>query len=151
MAKVGRKRIGETVKDTYISFRLSKEEVEYVSEFLKFYNNGKQKKTSRSQLFRDSGLKFIKSKTKKDAKYQFTDSEIAILKSIPEDYKYIQRDAKGNLILSSYNPKDRSVGQSILDNGINISGIRCELDCFNHIFQAIKCEDVEYCEFRKYL
>ena len=76
-------------------------------------------------------------------KWKFTEDEKAILRNLPEVYKWIARDSDGDLYV--YESKPSKEGE--FWNALSC----CAWTLFTHIFQTIKWEDEEPCEFRKYL
>ena len=69
-------------------------------------------------------------------KKQFTDDELAIMRSLPKEYKWITRDDDGELYIFDKKPKNI--------NGIwdNYDRIR-DFDFFEHLFKSITSEDEE--------
>lgn len=83
---------------------------------------------------------------KKEPEWTFTEYEKVILRNLPEEYKWIARDRDGGLNI--YNVKPYK-----LDNCWGRKRI-IDFETFNifeHLFQSIKWEDEEPCEFRKYI
>ena len=79
-----------------------------------------------------------------EPRWTFTDDEKVILRNLEQKYNYIARDKDGEMY--AYTEKPIKV-QTRWAN-------RCDLVslvCINHLFQSIKWEDEEPCEFRKYL
>lgn len=82
---------------------------------------------------------------KKEPEWTFTEDEKVILRNLPEEYKWIARDEIGDLMVYKVKSKKESFcwGRRLHD---------FEIFCaFNHLFQSIKWEDEEPCEFRKYI
>lgn len=80
-----------------------------------------------------------------EPKWTFTEDEKVILRNLPEEYKWIARDRDGDLMVYEVKPEKRSIcwGGRMTD---------FEMFCvFNYLFQSIKWEDEEPCEFRKYI
>ena len=69
-------------------------------------------------------------------KKEFTDDELAIMRSLPKEYKWITRDDDGELYIFDKKPKNI--------NGIwdNYDRIR-DFDFFEHLFKSITSEDEE--------
>ena len=76
-------------------------------------------------------------------KWKFTEDEKAILRNLPENYKWIARDSDGNIFV--YEDRLRKASGALTDSSHH------RLPLFNHMFQTIKWEDEEPCEFRKYI
>lgn len=79
-----------------------------------------------------------------EPRWTFTEDEKVILRNLPKECKWIARDADNELGVFTDKPK------------------KCEIDwnegyaegyiyLFKHIFQSIKWEDEEACEFRKFI
>ena len=68
-------------------------------------------------------------------KKEFTDDELAIMRSLPKEYKWIARDSDGNLYTYINRPsKDTAMWRTS----------RCKsLSVFNDLFQSIQWEDEE--------
>lgn len=82
---------------------------------------------------------------KKELEWTFTEDEKVILRNLPEEYKWIARDRDGDLLVYKVKSEKGSIcwGRRLTD---------FEIFCvFNHLFQSIKWEDEEPCEFRKYI
>lgn len=80
-----------------------------------------------------------------EPKWIFTEYEKAILRNLPEEYKWIARDRDGDLMVYKGKPEKRSFcwGRRMTDFEM--------FSVFNHLFRSIKWEDEEPCEFRKYI
>ena len=78
--------------------------------------------------------------------WTFTEDEKAILRNLPEDYKWIARDKSVNK-LYVYTSKPTKETRSWLSGTGNI----CYLEVYGHLFKNIQWTDKEPCEFRKYL
>ena len=76
-------------------------------------------------------------------KWKFTEDEKAILRNLPEKYKWIARDSSGDLYVYESEPSKEDEFWNALSC--------CGWTLFDHIFQTIKWADEEPCEFRKYL
>lgn len=76
----------------------------------------------------------------------FTDDEKVILRNLPDEFKWIARDSDDYLAIFTTKPRKDCEYSVWLGGG----DVLC-LKGFNHIFQSIKWEDDEPCEFRKYL
>jgi hypothetical protein len=76
--------------------------------------------------------------TKLPKKKEFTDDELAIMRSLPKKYEWIARD-KGNdeLWLYQRKPKKNNYGNW------DVNGDWYILHLFNHLFNSIQCEDEE--------
>lgn len=81
-----------------------------------------------------------------EPKWVFTEYEKAILRNLPEEYKWIARDRDGGLNVYNVKPYklDDCWGRK------RISDFEM-FNIFEHLFQSIKWEDEEPCEFRKYI
>ena len=79
-------------------------------------------------------------------KWEFTEDEKAILRNLPEKYKWIARDGNRLGDICVYEDKPCKCTE-IWANRLSCAG----LPSFSHIFQTIKWEDEEPCEFRKYI
>ena len=81
-----------------------------------------------------------------EPRWTFTDDEKVILRNIQKEYKWMARDKDGFLVISSekLNKKEDCwiVDRVCAYYYFNI---------FNKLFQSIKFEDDEPCEFRKYI
>ncbi|MCK9576136.1 MAG: hypothetical protein M0R51_09435 [Clostridia bacterium] len=75
---------------------------------------------------------------------QFTEDEKAILRNLPKEYNWIARDANNKLYF--YKNKPHKTSKNWYSRSIQV-----DLPIFKHIFQSIKFEDKEPCEFRKFL
>lgn len=85
--------------------------------------------------------------------WSFTEDEKAILRNIPEQYKWIARDYRDSLL---YVCRAKPVKHKSIMNWVNFYTddtytIGRPLSPFNHLFQSIQWEDEEPCEFRRYL
>ena len=83
--------------------------------------------------------------------YNFTNLEKEILKAIKEEYKYIARDKYGSLYVYTKKPNKEI---NLYNGGMWTNEESCCKFCvepFNNLFDCIKWEDKEPCEFRKYL
>ena len=79
-----------------------------------------------------------------EPKWQFTEDEKSILRTLPEEYEWIARDEDNNLFIYIDKPikkYDHWRNEDIFVNFI----------VYNHLFQSIKWTDTEPCEFRKYI
>ena len=76
-------------------------------------------------------LKIIKLPKKKE----FTDDELAIMRSLPKKYEYITKDRNGHIYLYTEKPVK-------FDEEWTISCCR-DFTIFNHVFNSIKWEDEE--------
>ena len=75
--------------------------------------------------------------TKLPKKKEFTDDELAIMRSLPKKYEYIARDSDSMLYaFCSYKPKKEN---NCWDN----KGLYKKLNFFNHLFNSIQWEDEE--------
>ena len=79
-----------------------------------------------------------------EPRWTFTDDEKVILRNLPEGYKWIARDKGSRLWVCSNKPHKE---QESWANGVFWEN----LTVFYNLFQSIKWEDDEACEFRKYL
>lgn len=82
---------------------------------------------------------------KKEPEWTFTEDEKVILRNLPEEYKWIARDESGDLMVYKVKSEKGSIcwGRGLTD---------FEMFCvFNHLFQSIKWEDEEPCEFRNFI
>ena len=77
--------------------------------------------------------------------WTFTDDEKVILRNISAEYKWIARDECGDISIFTDKPMKK------LDYGCWRDVVNKWFFEFNHLFQSIKWEDTEPCEFRKYL
>lgn len=80
--------------------------------------------------------------------WEFTEDEKAILRNLPEQYRWIARDddeTMGELFIYAFKPSKFN-GTWIFDKG-SVT----DLDNFKHLFQSIQWSNDEPCEFRKYL
>jgi hypothetical protein len=90
---------------------------------------------SHLELNEINGCKIIKLPKKKE----FTDDELAIMRSIDKDYKWITRDDYNGLAISNEDKPQKT----------KIEGIRCWYSVgmvtfmFEHLFQSIQWEDEE--------
>lgn len=82
-----------------------------------------------------------------EPRWTFTDDEKTILRNLPDEYKWIARDDFNNEI-NIYDTKPTKYGYH-WNNEAFAKSLR--LLGFNHLFQSIKWNDEEACEFRKYL
>lgn len=95
--------------------------------------------------YHEEKLAKLKAQKEKE-KWQFTEDEKAILRNLPEEYKYIVRESKeGGEDLTLF-PEKPTKGYYNWE-GKNWHCIRE----FNHLFQCIQFTDTEPCEFRKYI
>ena len=101
---------------------------------LVYYDENKEEwvKSCKPIIINDlPNLKIIKLPKKKE----FTDDELAIMRSLPKEYKWIARDSDGNLYTYINRPsKDTAMWRTS----------RCKsLSVFNDLFQSIQWEDEE--------
>ena len=78
--------------------------------------------------------------------WTFTDDEKVILRNLPDEFKWIARDSDEYLAVFTAKPRKDCKYSVWLAPG----NCLC-LKEFNHIFQSIKWEDEEPCEFRNYI
>ena len=76
-----------------------------------------------------------------------TDDEKVILRNLPEQYKWIVRDAYTDKLTVFEHLPSKYTEVSVWRFG----GISYSLSPFKKLFQSIQWEDEEPCEFRKYL
>ena len=88
-----------------------------------------------------------------EPRWTFTDDEKVILRNLPEEFKWIARDSNGQLCVYPEKPEKFDFSWSYdLKNGNKHYDITIAyVELFKHLFQSIKWEDTEACEFRKYL
>lgn len=102
--------------------------------------------TAKGRLIWDYSTDMIKP-AENEPKYIFTEDEKVILRNMREECKYITRDKNNDLYLYKNKP--------IKNEGVNVwqnfSSFCERLTFYNHLFQSIKWEDEEPCEFRKYI
>lgn len=79
--------------------------------------------------------------------FTFTEDEKAILRNLPQAYKWIVRDADGDLKMYDYEPAKAGISWVNWNGGFGLIYMKH----FGHIFQSIQWSDEEPCEFRKYL
>lgn len=107
----------------------------------RFYNNSLQVFDTDLKEWRNSSIIFnyvIDSDIiKLPKKKQFTDDELAIMRSLPKGYKWIARDESGRMFMYNVKPKKSDSywkAQNTLWNSLVM---------FEHIFQSIQWEDEE--------
>ena len=88
-----------------------------------------------------------KIKPSTEPRWNFTDDEKVILRNLPEEYKWIARDVDGNIFAYKYPVSKKGNSWYPIVGGFEYDIIKC----FNHLFQSIKWEDDQACEFRKYI
>lgn len=67
---------------------------------------------------------------------EFTDDELAIMRSLPKEFKWIAKDDSGEIYVFHEKPKN--------NNGIwDSNGRLRDLDLFTHLFKSITWEDEE--------
>lgn len=80
----------------------------------------------------------------KPPKWTFTEDEKVILRNITKEFNWIARDNSGDLYIYDIKPTKRECAWGFT--------YKCDsLRVFNHLFQTIKWQDNEPCEFRKYI
>lgn len=79
-------------------------------------------------------------------KWEFTEDEKTILRNLRETYKWIARDGDHRADICVYEDKPQKQNNTWW----NVFSYD-RLSLFKHIFQTIKWEDDEPCEFRKYI
>lgn len=109
----------------------------------KVYKNELQFKTEYDDIWRlsDMGINTIVNckVIKLPKKKEFTDDELAIMRSLPKEYKWIARDEYGSddeIYTFSRKPKKE---HAIWENNGSIIGLRM----FKHLFNSIQWEDEE--------
>lgn len=85
---------------------------------------------------------------KKEPVYKFTDDEKAILRNLPQKYKYIARDKNGCLYI--YKHKPTKLERDYRFEPINPFHFE-QLKLFSHLFKSIDWSNEEACEFKKYI
>ena len=93
---------------------------------------GRYEEDSLLEVNEVAGIEVIKLPKKKE----FTDDELAIMRSIEINYKWIVRNRNGRLFLHKDKPEKYI-------NGAWDSRSWCGMQVFNHLFQSIKWEDEE--------
>ena len=83
-----------------------------------------------------------------EPKWTFTEDEKIILRNVSEEYKWLVRNKDGSIYVFSINPIKENTLQVW---SCGVWGLFQQFDCFNHLFQTIKWEDDDPCEFRKYI
>lgn len=109
----------------------------------RIYNNSLQRFDTDLEEWRKSSIMFnyvISSDIiKLPKKKEFTDDELAIMRSLPKEYKWIARDEYGSddeIYTFSRKPKKE---HAIWENNGSIIGLRM----FKHLFNSIQWEDEE--------
>lgn len=109
----------------------------------RIYNNSLQSFDTDLEEWRKSSIMFnyvISSDIiKLPKKKEFTDDELAIMRSLPKEYKWIARDEYGSddeIYTFSRKPKKE---HAIWENNGSIIGLRM----FKHLFNSIQWEDEE--------
>lgn len=102
-----------------------------------------QKINEKSSIIVDSeGIKFTFGEMNIE---KFTEDEKAILRHLPEQYKYIARDKDNVLEIYTEKPYKN------YEWWISEKGCVFHIVIYEHIFKSIQWEDAEPCEFRKYI
>lgn len=83
-----------------------------------------------------------------EPKWTFTEDEKVILKNLPAEIKWIARDEYGNIYVFALKPMKEN---NLHVWTVGLWGTFQNLNCYNHLFQTIKWQDTEPCEFRKYI
>ena len=108
----------------------------------RIYNNSLQHLSTNTERWNESCIAFnyvISSKiTKLPKRKEFTDDELAIMRSIPKMYRWIARDKAGSVYIFEKKPSKNEYGC-----WGNNKGIYCILVIFNHLFKCIQWEDEE--------
>ena len=109
----------------------------------RIYNNSLQRFSTNTERWNESSIMFnyvISSDIiKLPKKKEFTDDELAIMRSLPKEYKWIARDDYGSddeIYTFSRKPKKE---HAIWGNNGSIIGLRM----FKHLFNSITWEDEE--------
>ena len=76
--------------------------------------------------------------------WTFTEDEKVILRNLPEEYKWIARNARGDLFVYRLEPQK---GKALYIG----RGFHNSFKTFEHLFQSVQWSDEEPCEFRRYL
>lgn len=71
-------------------------------------------------------------------KKQFTDDELAIMRSLPKEYEWIARDKTTDIVRTFANKPKKSEYETWVSEGYC-----CFLSIFNNLFNSIKWEDEE--------
>ena len=106
-----------------------------------FKIQGNQLFSSCCGLTGESGLQLndlddVEEVIKLPKKKQFTDDELAIMRSLPKEYEWLSKDDTGDIYVFDKKPKNI--------NGIwDSNGKLRDLDLFNHLFNSITWEDEE--------
>lgn len=79
-------------------------------------------------------------------KWTFTEDEKVILRNVPKEFKWIARDKDGRLFVYDKKPK-----KAAFDTWYLFMSNNQRFLIFENIFQTIKWEDDQPCEFRKYI
>lgn len=75
-------------------------------------------------------------------KWSFTAAEHTILNNVPPQFRFLARDAKGNLRLFEEEPVKGDVVWYSPKETITFG-------VFNHLFKSVEYEDKKACEFKK--
>lgn len=86
----------------------------------------------------------LKPAVDKSKTWKFTEDEKVILRNLPKEFNYIVRVKFGNLYIHQQKPSKDII---YWESGGEIES----LIIYNHLFQSIKWEDEEPCEFRKFI
>jgi len=113
------------------------------------YNNWDWYKSTTCYILGFSGKEDLRNKINAELEKlngpQFTEDEKVILRNIPKGYDWIARDGDGDIcIYKAISDKNNCFWSYFHQDSL------C-LTVFNHLFQSIKFEDKEPCEFRKFL
>lgn len=96
-------------------------------------------------ILNEDGLLTFAKYEKELKEKKFTEDEKAILRNLPEFYKWIVRNKCGQLYISSDKPIKSDIDKCWVMHKI------CYFYIYEHLFKSIKWEDEEPCEFRKYV
>lgn len=88
-------------------------------------------------------IQMLKPVVKEESKWTFTEDEKVILKSLDSKYEYIARDEDGKVFIYDAKPRKRLASW--------ISDRYDDLSIFTNLFESVKWEDSEPCEFRKFI
>jgi hypothetical protein len=108
----------------------------------RIYNNKLQHFSTNTERWNESVITFnyvISSDIiKLPKKKEFTDDELAIMRSLPKEYKWMARDKATNIVCAHGNKPKKSEYETWVSEGHY-----CMLCIFNHIFNSIQWEDEE--------
>lgn len=82
----------------------------------------------------------------REPRWTFTEEEKALLRNLPDDFRWIARDESDWLYVYTLKPIKATNQHWVYEDGG-----RADLNIFRSIFQSIQWSDDEPCEFRKYL